>query len=61
MSPWTRRQVSYLLSGGSPLTAEEREKMLDELHEDPSLGHRKKGKSPDVQSSRYDWRKRGRK
>ena len=41
--PWTRRQVKYLLSKGSPLSAEQREKMLGELHAQPSLGHKRKG------------------
>ncbi len=41
--PWTRRQVRYLLSSGSPLSGEQREKMLGELHADPSMGHKKKG------------------
>lgn len=44
--PWTRRQVRYLLSSGSPLTAKQRGKMLDELHENPALGHAKKKKPP---------------
>ena len=41
--PWTRRQVRYLLSQGSPLTSEQRQKMLSELHADPSMGHKRKG------------------
>ena len=41
--PWTRRQVKYLLSKVSPLSASEKAKMKGELHEAPSLGHRKKG------------------
>ena len=40
--PWTRRQVKYLLSDGSPLTAAQRKKMLGELHDDPAMGHKKK-------------------
>jgi hypothetical protein len=43
MSPWTRRQVRYLESSGSPLTSAQKSKMNSELHSDPSLGHKKKG------------------
>ena len=45
MSPWTRRQVRFLESSGSPLTAAQKAKMNSELHADPSLGHKKKGSS----------------
>lgn len=41
--PWTRRQVRYLESSGSPLSAAQKDKMNSELHADPSLGHNKKG------------------
>lgn len=41
--PWTRRQVKYLLSSGSPLSGEQKTKMKDELHADPAMGHEKKG------------------
>ena len=41
--PWTRRQVRYLESSGSPLTAAQKSKMNSELHADPSLGHKQKG------------------
>jgi hypothetical protein len=41
--PWTRRQVRFLESSGSPLTAAQKDKMNAELHADPSLGHKKKG------------------
>jgi hypothetical protein len=41
--PYTRKQVRYLLSSGSPLKPEQRTKMLGELHADPSMGHAKKG------------------
>ena len=41
--PWTRRQVRYLESSGSPLTAQQKSKMNSELHSDPSMGHKKKG------------------
>lgn len=40
--PWTRKQVKFLLSKGSPLTGEQREKMLGELHDNPAMGHAKK-------------------
>jgi hypothetical protein len=41
--PWTRQQVKYLLSSGSPLTGVQKTKMKNELHADPSMGHKKKG------------------
>jgi hypothetical protein len=41
--PWTRKQVKYLLSNGSPLKPEQKEKMKSELHSDPAMGHMKKG------------------
>ena len=43
--PWTRQQVKYLLSKGSPLTSGQRSKMVGELHSDPALGHKRKGYS----------------
>lgn len=41
--PWTRRQVKYLLSKGSPLSGSQKTKMVGELHENPAMGHAKKG------------------
>jgi hypothetical protein len=41
--PWTRAQVRLLLSKRSPLTAEQQANMKQELHSDPSLGHKRKG------------------
>lgn len=41
--PWTRKQVKYLFSKGSPLTPAQMDKMHAELHADPSMGHMKKG------------------
>lgn len=41
--PWTRQQVKYLLSKGSPLTDDQQTKMKGELHADPAMGHMKKG------------------
>lgn len=41
--PWTPRQTRYLLSSGSPLSGEQKSKMKEELHADPSLAHAKKG------------------
>lgn len=40
--PWTRKQVRYLLSGGSPLTGKQKAKMKDELHANPAMGHMEK-------------------
>ena len=41
--PWTRKQVKYLLSKASSLSADQREKMLGELHANPAMGHARKG------------------
>jgi hypothetical protein len=41
--PWTRKQVMYLLSGGSPLTGKQKTKMKAELHANPAMGHMEKG------------------
>ena len=40
--PWTRQQVKYLLSKGSPLKASQKVKMKSELHANPAMGHMKK-------------------
>lgn len=41
--PGTRRQTRFLLSSGSPLTAEQKDKMKAELHQNPQMGEVKKG------------------
>jgi len=41
--PWTRKQVKKLLSSGSPLNESQKAKMKAELHDNPSLGHKRKG------------------
>ena len=41
--PWTPKQKRYLLSAGSPLTLKQMEKMRQELHRNPRMGHAKKG------------------
>jgi hypothetical protein len=41
--PWTRQQVKFLLSGATPLTDAQRNKMLRELKANPKLGHARKG------------------
>lgn len=46
--PWTRKQTKYLLSSGSPLSSQQKGKMKTELHQDPSMGHKKKGSKPKV-------------
>lgn len=62
--PYTRKQVKYLLSSGSPLDPEQKDKMKAELHADPSLGHEKKGskamKRPRIEGEthHYNWRNR---
>lgn len=50
--PWTRQQVKYLLSSGSPLGTIQKEKMHEELHEDPEMGHAHKGSSEPKHKSR---------
>lgn len=42
--PWTRKQTKYLLSSGSPLSSAQKTKMKGELHANPKMGHKKKGK-----------------
>lgn len=41
--PYTRKQVKYLFSSGSPLSSAQKAKMHGELHRNPALGHAKKG------------------
>lgn len=41
--PWSRKEVKFLFSKGSPLSPEQKNKMKAELHANPSLGHKKKG------------------
>ena len=41
--PWTPKQFRFLMSSGSPLTAEQKDKDKSEAHADPSMVHRKKG------------------
>ena len=41
--PYSPKEVRYLLSKASPLTPAQRQKMLAELHANPSLGKQKKG------------------
>lgn len=59
--PWTRKQVKYLLSSGSPLSGSQKEKMKGELHANPAMGHKKKNSAAAGESHAYDFRKqRGR-
>jgi hypothetical protein len=41
--PWTRQQVKFLLSKVSPLSGQQKTKMVGELHANPAMGHEKKG------------------
>ena len=52
--PWTRRQVRYLLSKGSPLSSEQESKMKKELHNNPAMGHKKKGSKTDHKPAKGD-------
>jgi hypothetical protein len=48
--PWTRKQVKYLLSSGSPLKPSQKTKMKGELHDNPAMGHKRKGASMKLSS-----------
>jgi hypothetical protein len=55
--PWTRQQVKYLLDKKiSPLTRQQRAKMVSELHADPAIGHEKKGSLSLKQAARIRMR-----
>lgn len=41
--PWTPKQVRYLLSKVSPLSSDQKTKMVGELHDNPEMGHMQKG------------------
>ena len=41
--PWTRKQIKLLLSKYSPVDSADQDKIKAELHENPALGHAKKG------------------
>jgi hypothetical protein len=41
--PWTRKQVKLLLSKYSPLSGQQQDKMKAELHQNPQMGHARKG------------------
>ena len=56
--PWTRKQVKYLLSNGSPLSGQQKTKMVGELHANPAMGHEKKGSKALSQSAVSRIRKR---
>lgn len=43
--PYTRKQVRFLLSKGSPLSPSQESSMKEELHNNPAMGHAKKGSS----------------
>lgn len=53
--PYTRRQVKFLFSSGSPLSEGQKEKMHRELHANPEMGHMRKG----YHKGRKQHRKRG--
>lgn len=48
--PWTRTQVKYLLSKGSPLSGKQKTKMEGELHANPEMGHMEKGYHKDEEA-----------
>jgi hypothetical protein len=52
--PWTEQQTRFLLSDGSSLSAEKKDEVRQELHADPSIGHRKPGPAANAKSiARY--------
>ena len=55
--PYTPKQVRFLESSGTPLTAVQKAKMNRELHENPSLGHYKKGHMSKVDAYKKSKRK----
>lgn len=60
MSPWTRKQVRYLLSKVSPLDSGQKTEMVGELHADPKMGHAKKGSLSLSQAAKIRARASGR-
>ena len=48
--PYTRRQIRFLLSKVSPFSSIQKDKLKAELHENPALGHRKKGSLREIVS-----------
>lgn len=53
--PWTPRQKRYLLSDSSPLSEAHKERMRQELHNNPELGHAEKS---DTETHVWNNRKR---
>jgi hypothetical protein len=51
--PWTPRQVRYLESKSSPLSAVQKESMNSELHSMPAMGHMTKGSKAMKRGSRF--------
>ena len=51
--PWTPRQVRYLESKSSPLSAVQKESMNSELHSAPYMGHQRKGSAAMKRGSRF--------
>ena len=41
--PWTLKETRFLFSKGSPLSQAQKAKMAQELHDNPSLGRKRKG------------------
>lgn len=48
--PWTEQQTRFLLSSGSPFSESKKEEVKQELHADPSLGHKKPGPDANAKS-----------
>jgi hypothetical protein len=51
--PYTPKQVRFLLSSGSPLSAVQKESMKTELHSMPYLAHARKGSREMKGSGRF--------
>lgn len=57
--PWTRQQVKFLMSAGSPLSEAQKEKDKAELHANPAMGHMRKGSAALKRPSRMAAAMRG--
>lgn len=51
--PFSRKEVKFLFSSGSPLSAVQKERMHGELTENPAMGHMTKGSAAMKRGSRF--------
>lgn len=50
--PYTQREVRFLLSNASPFSKQKKNEVKAELHEDPALGHQRRGSEAMKRGSR---------